>query len=358
MPDPRADLPRTILATLALLALIGAAVWILRPFIAPILWATMIVVATWPLLRTLQRWCFGSRVAAVTLMMLLLVLVLVVPLALAIDALIANANNASAWTARLDALSVPPPPANVRDWPVVGPLLERAWTQIAALTHQELLAHLAPEASGLFRWFMAKLGTLGALLLEMILTMIVAAVLYAEGEVVAHFTQHLASRLSGDRGVQAVRLAGQAIRGIALGVVGTALIQTAFVALGLAITGVPPVTLLAGLCFLLAVAQIGPVPVLVPATAWLFWSGHPGLGWLLVVWTLIAITADNVLRPLLIKRGADLPFLLIIAGVVGGLMSFGLIGIFVGPVILAVSWTLLEAWVGDDDTPTRGPPHP
>jgi predicted PurR-regulated permease PerM len=148
-------------------------------------------------------------------------------------------------------------------------------------------------------------------------------------------------------------LAGQAIRGVALGVVVTAVGQSGLAGIGLAIAGVPFAGALTVLALVLCIAQVGPILVLLPAIVWLYGSGQAGWGTFLLVWTIPIVTLDNVVRPILIKKGADLPLLLIFTGVIGGLVSFGLIGIFVGPVVLAVSHTLLEAWVdsGDDPAP-------
>jgi predicted PurR-regulated permease PerM len=158
-------------------------------------------------------------------------------------------------------------------------------------------------------------------------------------------------RLAGEKGVNAVVLAGQAIRGVALGVVVTALAQSILGGIGLAIAGLPMVAVLTALMFMLCIAQLGPILVLAPAVAWLYWSGENGWGTFLLVWTLVVGSMDNVLRPYLIKKGADLPMLLIFAGVIGGLISFGLVGIFVGPVVLAVGYTLIDAWVQGDAPP-------
>ena len=121
--------------------------------------------------------------------------------------------------------------------------------------------------------------------------------------------------------------------------------------LGLLIAGVPFAGLLTALIFMLCIAQLGPLPLLVPAAIWTFWSGSTGWGIFLVVVATIVATLDNVLRPLLIRRGADLPLLLIFVGVIGGLFAFGLVGIFVGPLVLAVAFTLLQAWIGDVGPP-------
>jgi len=145
-----------------------------------------------------------------------------------------------------------------------------------------------------------------------------------------------------------VVLAGQAIRAVALGVVVTALAQTILAGLGLAVAGIPFAGLLTGVILLLCIAQIGPILVLVPAVAWLFWNDQTAWGTALLVWTVGVGVMDNILRPFLIRRGADLPMLLIFAGVIGGLLAFGIVGLFVGPVVLAVTYTLLKDWMGDE----------
>jgi len=174
---------------------------------------------------------------------------------------------------------------------------------------------------------------------------VIAAIMYAGGEDAANAVLAFGRRLAGERGETAIRLAGRAIRGVALGVVVTALVQSVLGGVGLAIAGVPFAALLTVVMFLLCIAQLGPLLVLAPAVVWVYWSGDSLWGTVLLVISVVAVTLDNVLRPLLIKKGADLPLLLVFAGVIGGLISFGLIGIFVGPVVLAVTYTLLVSWV-------------
>ena len=145
-----------------------------------------------------------------------------------------------------------------------------------------------------------------------------------------------------------MRLAGQAIRGVALGIVVTALVQTVLAGIGMWIAGIPFAGLLTAAVLLLCIAQIGPVIVLLPATIWLFYTDQTGWGTALLVWTVVVGSLDNILRPILIRRGANLPLLLIFAGVIGGLIAFGIVGLFVGPVMLAVAYTLLSEWMGGD----------
>ncbi|MBS0974834.1 AI-2E family transporter, partial [Serratia rubidaea] len=142
------------------------------------------------------------------------------------------------------------------------------------------------------------------------------------------------------------------IRAVALGVVVTALVQSVLGGIGLAIAGIPAAVLLAVLMFIFCVAQLGPLPVLVPAIIWLYWSGDTTWGTVLLVWSCVVGTLDNFLRPILIRMGADLPMVLILSGVIGGLLAFGMIGLFIGPVVLAVSYRLLTAWMNETPEPT------
>ncbi|PYB41837.1 AI-2E family transporter YdiK, partial [Serratia marcescens] len=167
--------------------------------------------------------------------------------------------------------------------------------------------------------------------------------------------RHFAVRLGSARGDAAVLLGGQAIRAVALGVVVTALVQSVLGGIGLAVSGIPAATLLTMLIFICCVAQLGPLLVLVPAIIWLYWHGDTTWGTVLLVWSCVVATLDNVLRPVLIRMGADLPLLLILSGVIGGLLAFGMIGLFIGPVVLAVSYRLLTAWMNEAPEPTTAP---
>jgi predicted PurR-regulated permease PerM len=199
------------------------------------------------------------------------------------------------------------------------------------------------------KWATSKFGSIGLLFVQFLLTVIIAAVMYAGGETAATAVKRFVRRLAGPRGESTVELAGQAIRGVALGVGVTAVVQSALGGIGLAVVGIPFAGLLTALMFMLCIAQLGPGLVLLPGVIWIYWSGDTGWGTFLLIWSLIVVTLDNFLRPMLIKLGADLPLLLIFAGVIGGLFAFGLVGIFVGPVMLAVSYKLLGEWISDEE---------
>jgi predicted PurR-regulated permease PerM len=345
MNSKQYDLAQATLGVLFIGGLIAASFWILLPFISAVIWATMVVVATWPLLLGIQARLWGKRSLAVTVMTLILLLVLLVPLALAIVTIVNNADRIVGWANWLAEFTLPPPPEWVAGLPLIGNKLQIFWQQYAAVGTQDLAAKLAPYARGVTEWFVAQAGSIGMLLIQFLLTVIIAAIMYAGGESAAGWMKLFGKRLAGDRGEGAVVLAGQAIRGVALGVVVTAVVQSVLGGIGLLIADVPLAAVLTALMFMLCIAQLGPGLVLIPAVVWVFWSGDNAWGIFLLIWTLVVVSMDNVLRPYLIKKGADLPLLLIFAGVIGGLLSFGLVGLFVGPVVLAVSYTLIDSWV-------------
>lgn len=347
MPGPSRDLTQTTLAVLFIVGLLTASLWILRPFLPAAIWATMIVVASWPVMMRIQARLGNRRVPAVSVMIMLLLLVYVVPLALAISTVVDNAEKIAGWGNALVEMKLPPLPNAVHRLPLVGARVAHAWEQVAAASAEDLAARLAPYAQALILWFVGQIGSFGRMTVEFLLTTVIAAIMYARGETAARTVIRFARRLAGERGEDAVRLSSQAIRSVALGVVLTALIQAVLGGLGLAVVGVPFAAILTAVMLLLAIAQLGPLPVLVPAVIWLYWRGSSGWGTVLLAWTVVVASLDNFLRPILIKKGVDLPLVLILAGVIGGLLTFGLVGIFVGPVVLAVAHTLLAAWVNE-----------
>jgi predicted PurR-regulated permease PerM len=358
MIEKQGDLTRIVLAVLFLGLLIGASLWILQPFLGAFIWAVMIVIPTWPAMLGVQRGLGGRRWAAVTVMSLILLLLLLVPLFTAIGTVLANADDIAGLAKRARDFKLPPPPTWLAGLPLVGQHAIELWNDVAVEGFQALASDVAPYAGDVARWFVGKVGTFGTLFVQFLLTVVACAVLYAQGETAARYALRFGSRLAGQRGEDAIVLSAQAIRGVALGVVVTALIQAMIAALGLFVARVPFAALIAALVFLLSVAQIGGALVLVIPVAWLYWSGQSGWGTFLLVITIITATIDNFIRPILIRRGADLPLLLIFIGVIGGLIGFGLIGIFVGPVVLAVCFTLLRAWLGMDPSQPARPASP
>ncbi|MCZ8074832.1 MAG: AI-2E family transporter YdiK, partial [Paucibacter sp.] len=337
---PRQDITRILLAVLAVALLIFASLWVLQPFLGASVWATMVVVATWPLMESLQARLWGRRSLATGVMVLGLLLLLFVPLSIALSTVVSHADQVMAWAPKLLDAEIPEPPAWLASLPVIGENLAAFWHKVAQEGLSSLLAMIKPYVGSSLKWTAAQAGNLGMVGLQFLLTVAIAAILYSEGESAVMHVRRFARRLAGEQGDAVITLAGQAIRGVALGIVVTALVQTALGGLGLWISGVPFSGLLSAVMLMACLAQIGPALVLAPAVAWLYWSGDSGWATVLLIWTLLVTTLDNFLRPWLIKKGADLPLLLIFAGVIGGLLAFGLVGLFIGPVVLAVTYTL------------------
>ncbi|MEW6267734.1 MAG: AI-2E family transporter YdiK [Thermodesulfobacteriota bacterium] len=348
MAERRSDLARVTLSVTFIGGLIAGSVWILRPFLAAFIWAVMIVVATWPILCRVQRALWGSRGLAVAVMCLSLLAILLVPLGVALDAILTHADDIPVAAAPLVDARLPAAPAWLASVPLFGPRAADAWSELSAQGTAHLADLLNPYLRAGVSWFVRRAGSFAVVLLEFVLIVILSSVLYAGGEGWAAWVRRFGARLADAQGERMVILAGQAIRGVALGVVVTAVVQSLLGGLGLVVAGVPFVAILTAIMFMLCIAQIGPLLVLLACTAWVWRHAGSGWGTLMLVWSLAVGLMDNFLRPVLIRQGAELPLLLIVGGVVGGLVAFGVVGIFVGPVVLAVAYTLLDDWVSGE----------
>jgi predicted PurR-regulated permease PerM len=347
--DRRDDLTRRTLAVLFIGSLLIASFWIMQSFLPAIVWAMTLVIATWPLMLWVQRHVGGSRGFATLIMTLILLLVLIVPFWLAVSVIVTNIDEFGNMVHTLLTMQVPQPPSWLAQVPLVGARATEAWAKLASTRLQELAPKLIPYAGALTQWFASAAGSLGTMLLHFLLTTAIAAIMYTGGEKAAATAIRFGSRLGGERGEMAIRLAGAAIRSVALGVVVTAVAQTAVSGVGLLVVGVPFAGLLTAAIFILCLIQVGPGLVLVPVVAWMYYSGDAVWATVMLVFTIVAGTMDQFIRPVLIRRGADLPILLILAGVIGGLIAFGVLGIFIGPTVLAIAYTLLNAWMADAD---------
>jgi predicted PurR-regulated permease PerM len=337
------DMIRSILVITVIGMLIAFSIWILKPFLPALIWATMIAVATWPMMRAAEARLWRKRWLAVVVMTFAMSMVFLIPLALALGTIVSHVGDITEWAKSFDPQSLNTPPGWVAKIPLVGEKIAATWIEWAA--EGDLGGKIAPYTGALVGWFVGQIGTFGGVLVQILLTIVVTALLYAKGEIAAGGVVKCARKIGGDRGEAVVVLASKAIRGVAMGVVITAIVQAVLGGIGLAIAGVPYAAVFTAAMFMLAVAQIGVGPVLVCAVIWLFWRGDTGWGIALGVWTVLVTVSDNVLRPVLIKKGVDLPMILILVGVIGGLIAFGLVGLFVGPMVLAVTYTLVSAWV-------------
>jgi predicted PurR-regulated permease PerM len=350
--DTSSDITRITLLVLVIGTLLVGSLLTLQPFLIGLIWAAAIAITTWPLLLRLQQ-LTGRRSVAAAVMTLLALLTFIVPFALAITTLLDAASHVPAVMNDFLANGLGPPPPWIADIPVVGRTVAERWRTVSDGGPEALGTFVQPYASSAATWAIGAAGSSGRTLVLVLVTLVMIPILYVQGETAAHGVLTFGRRLGGETGERTIRVAGQAIRSVALGVVVTAMVQALLVGLGLWVCGVPYSGFLTAIAFVLGIAQIGPLPVLAIGVTWLYWTGSTTWGTVLLIWSAPMLMLDNVLRPILIRRGVKLPLLLIIGGVIGGLVGFGVVGLFVGPVVLATTFTLTKDWVacGHADTP-------
>lgn len=349
MVNPRQfrDMPQILLTVLFLSALIIACLWIIRPFIPGFAWAAAVVIATWPLLLWLQRVLWGKRTLAVIAMILLILLVLIIPIALLVNSLLESSEPLIKW---LTSEKITLPQLSwLNQIPLLGDSLYSGWHNLLESGAGTFIEKIRPYIGSTTSWFIGQAAHVWHLFIHLALMLLFSGLLFWRGEQVASGVRAFAYRLAASRGEAAALLAVNAIRAVALGVVVTALAQAILGGFGLALAGVPYAMLLTLLMLLSCLIQLGPLPVLIPVVIWLYWSGDNGWATGLLVWSGVISTMDTVIRPLLIRMGARLPMILILTGVIGGLIAFGMLGLFLGPTLLAVCWRLYSVWLNHED---------
>jgi len=338
------DLPQTLFSSILIMTLLVGAVWVASPFLLSIVWAGLIVTATWPLFMLLRHKAGWSKTAAISLMMLFLTLIFLLPLIFCVSVFTTLVERVTTWLTLIDPHHLP-----AFDFlthiPWVGEKLHARWLKLISEHSPGLHNTLKHWVVKLGIAFMHQLSRAGTLLLNGVLMLIACLLFYLHGHSVTKGLRQFSCRLAGERGENAITLAGKTIQSVAMGIVLTAVIQSAFAGLGLLICPLPGAAVLSVIIFVLCLMQLGPVIVMLPCVIWLFWHGLHSWGTLLLVWTVIAGSLDNILKPMLLNRGSETSLFLIMLGVIGGLLTFGILGLFIGPVILAVSWRLIANWV-------------
>lgn len=340
---PQRDLPQTLFTILLLMVLLVCSFIILKPFVISIVWAGLIVIATWPLFILVRQKIVKCRGWAILLMMAFLSAIVLLPIIFSATALALLAQNVIHWLMNLDASNLPTFDFLTKI-PKLGNHLHDKWLALIHGDLSVLFVTLKPWLTKYSLFFIHELTQIGSLLINGVLMLAACLVFYLYGEHIARGIKLFGWRIAAARGENAVLLAGKTIQAVAMGIVLTAVIQSAFAGIGMMICHIPAAALLTVGIFVLCLMQLGPVIVMLPAVVWLFWSGSHGVGSFLLGWTLVAGALDNFIKPLLINRGADTSLMLIMLGVIGGMIAWGMIGLFIGPVLLAVSWRLLSTW--------------
>lgn len=317
--------------------------YIVQPFIVPLVWGLIITVSIFPVYKRLLSLLKGRQKLAAAIVTLVLLLIIVVPV-VTLAAAVANSGEDLAQQLAGGSFSIPLPTDKVASWPLIGESLFKYWTLVAT-SPMEALKPIAPQIKAVGQWLISTGVSLTAAILQLVLAIIVSGVLMANAEGGHRLALAISRRFVGARGEEFEQLTETTIRNVAIGVLGVALIQSSLIGLGFAVAGIPAAPLLTLLCFFLAVIQIGPGLVVLPVIIYVFSSHDTFFSMVFLVWSLFAGLIDNVLKPLLMGRGSRIPMVIIFMGAIGGMIFSGLIGLFVGAVVLALGYELFRAWL-------------
>jgi predicted PurR-regulated permease PerM len=254
-------------------------------------------------------------------------------------------------------LAIPPPPPQIADWPLVGDQIVAFWS-LASSNLEAAVLRLAPQLQAVGGWMLSTAAGVGYAILQFVFSMIIAGVVVANADRSRAGLERFMRRLAGAAGHDILVLAESATRSVAVGIVGVALIQSSLAGAGLYVAGVPGAGLWALLALFLCIIQLGPLLVLVPAVVYLFFTADTLTATLFLIWSVPVGLLDNVLKPLLLGRGVDAPILVVFIGALGGFLSMGIIGLFIGAVLFVLFYTLLKSWVNEDLGAPAAPARP
>jgi predicted PurR-regulated permease PerM len=316
---------------------------IAQPFLVPIVWGMIIAVAVHHGFSRLRRALGGRGGLAAVLVTIGLLVVLILPLGLLSRALVDDVAGIAAELAD-GGVTIPPPPTWLAGLPVIGAPVEQFWA-LASANLGQALARIGPQLQAVAIWLLSFIAGAGFGMLSFMAAIVIAGVLLAHDRASQQLAEAVSIRLMGPPGAELVRLAERTIRSVARGVLGTALVQSLLVGIGLVAAGIPGAAFLTLLAFLLAVVQLGPAPILLGAIAYKFSLGLTPGAFAFLAWCILAGISDNFLRPLLLSRDGEVPLWVILIGTLGGLLAHGLIGLFVGPIVVALGYRLFQVWI-------------
>lgn len=326
---------------------------IVRPFIPILAWSLVLTVGLYPLYNWLSVALGGRPVLAAVIITVINLLIVIGPVTWLGLGLV---DGLQSFAAQLSAgsLAVPSPPAGVKDWPIVGAQIYTLWDQ-ASTNLGAALRELAPYLKSLAGPVLAFAGSAGVGTLKFVLSLVLAGFLFPHGTRLVAAMRGIQARLVAQRSQDFVALAGLTIRTVSQGVIGVAILQSLLAGIGLKLAGVAHAGVLAFGVLVLGILQIGAAPILIPVTIWIWATTSFTPALLITIYLLVVGLADNVLKPMLMGRGLNTPMLVIFIGVLGGTLAHGIVGLFIGPIILAVAWELMMAWIRDDQAEAVSP---
>jgi len=328
---------------------------ILRPFISPVMWGTILAIALYPVCRRLSGVLGGRVKLASAIITAVMLLGIILPSIQMVGSLVGGTKYISERIQRGE-IKVPPPPDDIDTWPLIGKSLKREWYE-ASENLKATLTRFQAQLKAMSLWLLkSAMGTaLG--LVQFALSIIIAGIFMANARGSGNMARELFVRLAGERGADFADISTKTVRNVVKGILGVAIIQALLAGTGFLVAGVPAAGLWAFLCLFLAIIQIGIFPVVIPVIIYMFSSADTFTAGLLTGWLILVSLLDNLLKPILLGRGAPVPMLVIFLGAIGGFLSMGFLGLFVGAVILSIGFKLFRAWLDDLSHPdTSGGP--
>lgn len=337
-----------LLGQILLLSLLGACLWVLAPFMTALFWAAVLAFASWPLMQMLTRALKGNTSLAAGLLTSGWVLIVAGPLVWLGFNIADYIRAATELINNLRVTGLPGAPEWLVDVPMVGDGLFELW-QTVDEQGAALFLTVKPYMGQMGNWLLARSASIGAGILELALSLVLVFFFYRDGPRLALFAKNSIQRLIKDRADYYLDLVAGTVRRVVNGVIGTAVAQAVVALFGFLVAGVPGALLLAALTFMLSLIPMGPPLVWAPAVAWLFWQQDYSMAIFLLLWGFLVISSvDNILKPYLISRGGNLPLVVVLMGVFGGLFAFGFMGLFLGPTLLAVAYSLVSDWIASN----------
>jgi predicted PurR-regulated permease PerM len=327
---------------------------IIQPFFMPVLWGIIIAVAAEPLVGKVALKLGGRRKIAATIFSLIVIAALIIPSILLVSSSIDTVQSV-ATSMENDTLEIPPPPAGVKEWPIIGSSLYKSWS-LATTNLGDTLKKFAPQIKTVAGALLSKAGGGVKAVFMFIISVAIAGALLATAEKGTGVMHKIITRFAGDKGSEIITLGTATIRGVMQGVIGVAVIQAILSALGMVLVGVPAAGLWAGLVMILAIIQLPPLLVLGPIAAWVFSFAETTPAVIFLIWAIVVSGCDGFLKPILMGRGVDAPMLVILIGALGGMMLSGIIGLFVGAVVVAITYTLFMAWIEEEQVSQASTP--
>jgi len=338
------------------IALLAGLFWwclkIVSPFIMPVLWAVIFAVALYPVFGWLKGKLGGRGGLAATVLTLIALAVLIAPILVLTTSMIGSVHQIT-QEVEDGTFKVPPPPEGVAEWPVVGEELAVAWSQASANLQLFLKRH-REQLKPVWGFVAAQAAGAGGATLVFMIAILIAGLMMAKAEPAVEGLEAIALRLAGDRGAEMVTTSGATIRSVVQGVLGVAVIQSLLSGVGMLVVGVPAAGLWAGLVLILAIMQLPPILVLGPVIAYVFTTSSTLTAVLFLIFGLIVGSSDAFLKPLFLGRGMTIPMPVILIGAIGGAMLSGIVGLFIGAVVLALGYELAVAWVKGEEEDAAG----